>query len=417
MVGFNFKPILISLSPNIQRDDIWLALKLLFQPWKWKEGSAAEELGEKFENYLDLDYSFTFNSGRSALLAILKGLGLESGEEVLVQGFTCNAAVNPILEVGLNPIFVDIDPETLNLDPENLKKKIGQKSRVVVVQHTFGLPAPLEEIQEICDRHDLILIEDCAHSLGATYRDRKAGTFGKAAFFSLGRDKVISSVYGGVAVTDDPVLEERMKSFYRQVEQPGYYWIFQQLLHPLLTTLVKIPYGFWKSGRYLLAGFQKLRLLSKSVSQQEKEGGLPDSFPARLPNALARLGLKQFNKLEHFNSHRQAITDFYGKQLEELEVQLPASTSGRIYMRYSLLIEKDTDEVLEKAERENIFLNDGWRKSPVVPPDTELESVKYAWGVAPRAERVAEQIVNLPTHPNLDLDKAQTIVNFLQQEL
>lgn len=427
-----FKPILISLSPNVQRDDIWLAFRLLFQPWKWRKGSEAEKLEEEFRDYLSLNHSFSFNSGRSAFLAILESLDLKEGKEVLLQGFTCNAAVNPVLEAGLRPIYVDIDSESLNLDVEDLKKKISKESKVVVVQHTFGKPANLEEIQEVCERHNLILIEDCAHSLGAKIsmksnnssrpprgaelESKKVGTFGKAAFFSLGRDKVISSVYGGVAVTDDPVLGERIKNYYEDLKIPGKFWVFQQLLHPILTSLAKSFYGFGQFGRYLLAGFQKIGLLSKSVAEEEKEGHLPSKFPSQLPNALAKLGLNQFDKLEEFNSHREAIANFYNKNLSDLDVER-VTGSDRIFMRYSLLTSEDTDKALEKAEEEGIFLNDGWRKKPVVPPDTDLEKMNYAWGVCPQAEQAAEKIINLPTHPNISLDKAQRIVKFLKDNL
>lgn len=412
----SLKPILISLSPNVQRDDLWLAFKLLLQPWKWRKGSKVEKLESKFKDYLSSDHSFGFNSGRSAFLAILESLDLEEGKEVLLQGFTCNAAVNPVLEAGLKPIYVDVNSESLNLNVEDLKKKISKKSKVVVAQHTFGKPADLKEIQEICKRHNLILIEDCAHSLGAEFGEQKVGTFGKAAFFSLGRDKVISSVYGGVVVTDDPVLGERIKNYYESLEAPGSFWIFQQLLHPILTSLAKSFYGFGQLGRYFLGGLQKIGLLSKSVAEEEKEGHLPSKFPSRLPNALAKLGSNQFNKLEEFNSHREAIANFYNKNLSDLDIERVVG-SDRIFMRYSLLTSEDTDNILKKAEEEGIFLNDGWRKKPIVPPDTDLEKMNYAWGVCPQAEQVAERIINLPTHPNISLDKAQRIVKFLKDNL
>ncbi len=101
------KPITISLSPNVQKDDIWLAFRLLFQCWKWKKGKAIEELENQFKEYLGVKYAFAFNSGRTSLMAILKGFGLEKGSEVLLQAFTCNAAVNPVLWNGLKPVYVD----------------------------------------------------------------------------------------------------------------------------------------------------------------------------------------------------------------------------------------------------------------------------------------------------------------------
>ncbi len=99
-------------------------------------------------------------------MAILNSLGLEKDSEVLLQAFTCNAAVNPIIWSGLKPVFVDVNEETFNMDAEDLRRKISSKSKAVMVQHTFGLPAYMDEILEICQQNNLILIEDCAHSLG-----------------------------------------------------------------------------------------------------------------------------------------------------------------------------------------------------------------------------------------------------------
>jgi len=200
------KPITISLSPNTEKDDILLALRLIFQPWKWKRGKAIKELENQFKEYLGVKYAFSFNSGRSSLMAILSSLDLEQGSEVLLQAFTCNAAANPILWSGLKPIYVDCDEDDFNIDVENLERKITSKSRVVIVQHTFGLPAEMDKILDIVRQNNLILNEDCAHSLGAKYRGQKMGTFGKAAFFSFSRDKIISSIYGGMAVTNGPSL-------------------------------------------------------------------------------------------------------------------------------------------------------------------------------------------------------------------
>jgi len=144
------KPIFISLSPNVQKDDVWLAFKLIFMPWKWKKGRDSAALEEKFRNYSGVNNSFAFNSGRSAFMAILKSLELEKGSEVLLQAFTCNAAVNPIIWSGLKPVFVDIEKETLNMNSADLEKKITPDSRAVLVQHTFGFPAKIDEISGIC---------------------------------------------------------------------------------------------------------------------------------------------------------------------------------------------------------------------------------------------------------------------------
>jgi len=213
------KPISISLSPNVEADDVSLAFKLLFQPWKGKE--AAGELEREFKKYLGAEHAFSFNSGRSAALSIFNSLGLEKGDEVLLQAFTCNAAVNPVIWSGLKPVYVDVDEDTFNIDVEDLKRKITGKSKVVMVQHTFGLPANMDEVLEVCRINNLILVEDCAHALGAFYKGKKVGTLGKATFFSFSRDKVISSVYGGLMVTDDDELAQRVKEYQENIKSPS----------------------------------------------------------------------------------------------------------------------------------------------------------------------------------------------------
>lgn len=430
------KPIFISLSPNVEEDDLRLALNLLVSPKKWKTGNQIGKLEKEFKDFLGTEYTFSFNSGRSAWLAILKSLNFNQGDEILLQAFTCNAAVNPILWNGLKPIFVDIHPKTFNLDPEDLKQKITKRSKAVLVQHTFGLPANLDKIEQICQKNNLILIEDCAHSLAASYKDQKVGTLGKVSFFSLGRDKVISSVYGGLAATDDPVLAERIKEVKRKCNYPSNFWIFQQLVHPVLTKkAIMSLYKFNGLGKILLVALQKAKILSKAVHSKEKTAKRPSYIPQKMPNALANLGLNQLKKLNRFNSHREQIADFYTKSLIDYKIQPHAA--GRIYMRYSVLIAPSTgpgqvastgagernaqapaistDQILAEARNKKIFLNDGWRMTPVVPPDTDLEKVGYQWGCCPVAEEVAQTIVNLPTHINISLKDAERIVTFLNK--
>jgi perosamine synthetase len=422
------RPISTSLSPNTEKDDVFLAFKLLFQPWRWKKvlykkfaiaKNLYRTLEEEFKKYLGVKYVFSFNSGRSALMAILDAINLKKGDEVLLQAFTCNSAVNPILKRGARPVFVDID-DTLNLDPLDLRKKISLRAKAVMIQHNFGWPARIEEIQKITRESNLFLIEDCAHSLGAKFKGRFCGTFGDVSFFSFGRDKIISSVFGGMAVTDDNKIGERLKSFQEKLNFPSNFWIFQQLLHPILVNYLILPaYGLNQYlGRILIGFFHKLLILSKAVYKKEKKGEIPDFFPKRLPNALSILALNQFKKLEKFNKHRGEIASFYQRELKNQGFNLPLAKlpEGRnpIFMRYPILMKKNTDEILKAARKKKIFLDDGWRKSPVVPPDTEIKKMKYVAGSCPGAEKVAQTILNLPTHINISEKEAKKIIDFLK---
>lgn len=407
-----FKPISISLSPNTEKDDVLLAFKLRFQPWRWKKGNAIQELEKTFAQYLGAKHAVSFNSGRSSLLAILQSLGLQKGDEVLLQAFTCNAVPNPVLWAGLKPVYVDCREDDYNMDSADLERKINPRSRVVIVQHTFGLSADLERIIEICNRHNLILIEDCAHALGARYKEKLVGTFGKASFFSFSRDKVISSVYGGMVATNDEELAQKIRHFQQEIGYPSFWWIKQQLGHPIIMNWIILPtYRFL--GKYLLVLFQWFHILSKAVHWKEKRGEKPGYFPKRLPNALAILALHQFKKLERFNSHRKEIAAMYAKALADTKYQIPDTRyqDGAIFLRFPV-IHPNAHEIIEKAWRSNLLIGD-WYTSPVAPHDTRLDAVGYAAGSCPIAERLAKTTLNLPTHIHITKKEADIIIQFI----
>ena len=422
-----FKPISISLSPNTEKDDIELALKLLFQCRKWKKESTGNissqvQIEEEFKRYLGVKQAVSFNSGRSALMAILYSLGIEKNEQVLLQAFTCNAAVNPIIWAGLKPVFIDID-DTLNLDLEDLKENIRKakekKPKALMVQHNFGWPARIEEISKVARENNLYLIEDCAHSLGAKFDGKFCGTFGDAAFFSFGRDKIISSIFGGVAVTNNENIGGKLKEFQERLDYPSDFWIFQQLLHPILMNWKVMPSYAINAflGRIVLGILHRLSFLSKAVYKQEKKGQISGQFPKKFPNALAVLALNQFRKLNNFNIHRRAIADFYQKGLKDFNLPMAKSREKvePTFMRFPVLLEKETDEILEKAKKRKIYLDDGWRKSVIVPPDTDIKKMQYISGSCPRAEKVVKSIINLPTHINISEREAEKIVEFIKE--
>src|SRR3990167_7916546 len=180
----------ISLSPNAQNDDRRLAASILVQPWKWRQGNALNDFAQALKTYLGVrHHPILFNSGRSALYTLLQALNLQKDDEVLLQSFTCNAVPNPILWAGAKPVYVDMEKDGWNMDPLDLTRKITPRSRAIIVQHTFGIPADMEAIMRIAQNNKLFLIEDCAHALGAEHDGTKIGTLGDAAFFSFGRDR------------------------------------------------------------------------------------------------------------------------------------------------------------------------------------------------------------------------------------
>lgn len=412
------KPISISLSPNTEKDDVRLAFKLIFQPWRWKTGlrgqkSKTEELEEEFKKYLGVKHAFSFNSGRSALMSILYSLAEIDyrRDEVLLQAFTCNAVPNPVIWSGLRPIFVDCDERTFNIDVNDLRKKITPKTGMVIVQNTFGLPAQMDEIMEICRKNNLVLIEDCAHSLGAEHKGQKVGTFGRASFFSFSRDKVISSVYGGMAVTNDDQVAEGIKKFQEVIGYPSNWWIKQQLAHPVWLNWLILP-TYRILGKYVLILLQWLHLLSKAVHWREKRGKRPSYFPKRMPEALAILALNQFKKLDRFNEHRLEIAALYRQLLTGTSFVLPVD-SEQIYLRF-VVRHQNARGIIKQAWKSNLLLGD-WYDKVISPHDTKLKKMHYEEGSCPVAEKLAGETLNLPTHINISKEQAVGIVNFLRR--
>lgn len=407
-----FKPISAFLSSNTESDDIRLALKILFSPWCWQKGKEIKKLEERFGDYFKMAYAFAFNSGRSALIAILAALQIQNDSEVLLQAFTCNAAINPILYYRAKPVFVDID-ETLNLDPEDLKRKITKKSKVVIIQHTFGWPAKIAKIKNICKKYNLFLIEDCAHSLGAKYEKKLVGTFGDTAFFSFGRDKIISSVFGGMAITNNKKIAKKLKDFQELLSFPSHLWVLQQILHPLSFAIFLPIYSFLNIGKSILYLQKKLKILSSSVYEEEKKGKIPVFFPKRLPNALAIIALNQFQKIERFNKHRRKIAKFYREKLKNFNLPfIDEKGIEPVFMRFPILA-PNSEAILERTKEENILLNNGWRGSPIIPKNTSLIKMQYKMGSCPRAEKIARKILNLPTSINIKKREAQKIIDVI----
>lgn len=407
------------MSPNVEKDDVCLALSLIIRPWLWKKGRAIAELEERFRRYLGVKYAVSFNSGRSAFYAILRALGGKEGDKVLLQAFTCNAAINPVLWAKMTPVYVDCNKNTYNIDIDDLKDKIAGNPgvKILMVQHTFGNPANMDEVMPIMRQNDLILIEDCAHALGAEWDGKKVGTFGKAGFFSFSRDKVISSVYGGVAVTNDPSLAEKLRLAQDKFGMPSNLWVFQQLLHPILLHFIILPvYNFLDLGKIFLVFSQWFHVLSKAVHWKEKRGLRPDYFPRALPNALAVLALNQFKKLQKFHEHRKTLFDFYNSNLKDAGFALlqPEPKAKPSYLRYTIKHKSAHDIIYEAWHKQNILLGD-WYTTVIAPFDTKLEKMQYEKGICPNAELLAKRTLNLPTHINISTKDAKRIINFLRK--
>ncbi|KKR11781.1 MAG: hypothetical protein UT39_C0003G0050 [Candidatus Woesebacteria bacterium GW2011_GWA1_39_21] len=409
------KPVVISISPNTEKDDILLSLRVLLSPWKWFDEKAVSDFENKFASYFGKNYkALAVNSGRSAEFLILKAMDIRKGDFVAIQALTCIAVSNPILWNDALPLYVDVD-DSYNMDVGDLEKKLNGDVRCVIVQHSFGVPAKVEEIARVAKKHNISVIEDCAVSMGGKYNGKKLGTFGDISFFSFGRDKVISSVFGGMILTSNQNYYKKLRLLRDNLAEPPKSWVIRQLLHPILFSFIKPSYflGFRKYsiGKMLLFVSQKLRILDKAVYEKEKRGKKPELFPSKMPGALAVLALHQFNKLDKFNKRRIGFHNSYLKMLEGTNFRCPSGVEGAIWLRVPIH-ELKSKEIIEFAKRQNILLGDWYNK--VVTPALDLEVIGYRKGSCPAAEMYAGCLLNLPTYPLMENSDVENVVSVLK---
>jgi dTDP-4-amino-4,6-dideoxygalactose transaminase len=410
-----FRPIAISLSPNTSLPDYFLAVWSLFQPWKWQSFQKTHQLEAEFQKRFGFQETVALDSGRAGLYLALKMAGAGKGDEVLIQSFTCLVVPAAVIWTGARPVYVDID-KTLNLDPKNLETKITPKTKAVIVQHTFGYPAQMQEILRIAQKYRILIIEDCAHCLGAKYQGRALGTLGDIAVFSFGRDKVISSVFGGLVAANRPDLAAKLKKIKSQLRPIPRKLVFQGLFHPVVFSLILPFYNKGHLGKGLAVISQKLGLFARVISPCEKRLKKPAYLPARLSSPLAGMALFQLKRLERFNNKREKIAEFYKKELNGLKslefLPKPRPRDKAIYLRLGVLVQ-NRDKFLRRAAQRGIYLGD-WYWPVIAPGYMELKKLGYQKHSTPRAEQASRKILNLPTYPALTIRQAQKVVNLIK---
>ena len=189
-------------APDITDSEIE-AVSAVLRTSRLSLGPKLEEFEQDMARYVGTSHAIAVNSGTSGLHLCVRALGISEGDEVIVPSFAFIAVANAVRYERATPVFVGIDPITLNLDPNHIEEAVTPRTRAILVVHTFGRPAALDEILEIARRHQLFVIEDACEALGAEYRGRKAGSFGDAGVFGFYPNKQITTGEGGMIVTNN----------------------------------------------------------------------------------------------------------------------------------------------------------------------------------------------------------------------
>jgi perosamine synthetase len=216
-------------APDISEADIEAVVSVLRTP-RLSIGPKMMEFEESIAEFIGVPHAIAVSSGTAGLHLCLRALGIGEGDEVILPSFTFIAAGNAILYERAKPVFVDIDPLTLNLNPEKLERSITSKTRGILVVHTFGRPADLDPILDIAWKHNLPVIEDACEAIGAQYRGRNAGGIGNLGVFGFYPNKPITTGEGGMVVTRDSDLADTIRALRNQGRRDSDGWIGHRLL-------------------------------------------------------------------------------------------------------------------------------------------------------------------------------------------
>ena len=191
-------------------EDVNLVTKIIKRGTYWAIGPEIEEFENALRNYLGVDYCVAMNSGTSALHATLLAHNVKTNDEVIVPSFSFISTANSVLFVNANPIFADIEKQNFGLDPQDIRRKISPKTKIVMPMDFGGLSCKINEIKEITDEKNLILIEDAAESLGSSINNKKSGTIADSTIFSFCGNKVITTGEGGAVATNSKEVYEKI---------------------------------------------------------------------------------------------------------------------------------------------------------------------------------------------------------------
>lgn len=316
------------------------------------EGAAILEFEKRFAEYHGVHHAVSASYGRMAFYYILKALELPSGSEIIFPALTFWVVPEMARVLGLRPVFVDIDPGTLNLDPREFERAITPKTRAVVPTHLYGQPCDMDPIRSIARAHNIQVIEDCAHALGATYKGRKVGTFGRAAFFSFQMLKPLNTYGGGMAITNDDEVAARIRRFAEAEPWPPARAVSRKILFGNLQRVLIGPYGFTFTMfvAFYIASLFGDHDLSKYLWEKIRPlDPLPESYRKRYSNAQAMLGLKMLAKIDALNQMNRIHAEKLTAGLTGIDsIQPPVSLPETLPVYYQYCIRATDPAALKR---------------------------------------------------------------------
>jgi dTDP-4-amino-4,6-dideoxygalactose transaminase len=349
----------ISISKPAVGDEEIDAVSGVLRSGNLVQGKMVAAFEEAFAQFVGASYAVATSSGTTALHLALLAHGVGPGDEVITTPFSFIATANTIRYAGATPVFVDVDPATLNIDPESVRAAISSRTRAILPVHLYGNPCDMAALTDIAQQHQLALIEDACQAHGATFDAKQVGTFGTGCF-SFYATKNMTCGEGGIVTTSDPQLADR------------------------------------------------LRLLRSHGMRQayiHEEFG----FNARMTDIHAAIGLVQLPKLPQFNARRAANARAYDRDFEASGICRPAvqPRARCVWHQYTILLEPGRRDAIA-ARLRNRGIAVGVYYPVPIHRQPIYEHLSHA-SACPEAERAAERVLSIPVHPGIDEDQQSFI--------
>ena len=376
-------------------------------------GARVDALERRFAAALESRDAVLLPHARVALLAILRALDLPPGSEVLMTPVTIPDVVNAVLVAGLRPVFVDLGERTCNVDPDALAARVSPRSRVVLVTHLSGLASPMDEIRCVAEAHRLVVLEDCSQAMGARFRGKMLGTFGRAGFSSLSTLKPVASFHGGLAVTDDAALAIALREAARAMPAPSRRWLFEMFARDAILHAASHPLPFSLAGYYGVAVLERLAPAivdelqrgnlvydaARRIARVKRKTELAASFFAAYTDAQAVLAEGCLDVMDAGNRRRTELVARLHGQLEAAGVPGLVRLDPRgspTFWRYPLWT-PDPGALRAFLRRRGIDA----ARTNLCCASREPAFAELA-AETPNAVAFVDGMVFLPLHPNLD---------------
>jgi dTDP-4-amino-4,6-dideoxygalactose transaminase len=370
-------------APLIEDDDITEVVDTLRSGWV-STGPKTKQFEREVGEYVGAAHAVATNSCTAAMHLALLASGIGSGDEVILPSMTFAATANVVEHVGARPVFADSVSDGFNIDPAEIRTRITSRTRAIIVVHFAGFPCAMDEIHDIAREYGLLIIEDAAHAIGTEYHGKRIGGLGDLTAFSFYVTKNICTAEGGMVVTNDAALAERLR----------------------VLSLHGMDIGAWQ--RYAKHGRQHYEIVVPG-------------FKYNMTDIAAALGLCQLRKLDRFIKARQEYARILTAEMSVLdELILPRESSEHrcAWHLYPVMVRPerlraDRDGVMTALIAENIGIGVHFRPLHLHP--FYRKRYGYRTGMLPRAEFIGERVFSLPLSPKLTLDDVRSIVRAVRK--